>query len=143
MRYYGRITEVIIAYNALGAAIKSGEGIKTEAAKFFNEKDDESPSAELNTAGYLLSVAFKIDGKIPPERIQQAKDHKKLMKDMKSLASASKEGASKAASAYETASASMDVWLEGVELPALGDKAYDPRTLPACAQPATGPCLRE
>jgi hypothetical protein len=143
VRYYGRITEVIIAYNALGAAIKSGEGIKTEAAKFFNEKDDESPSAELNTAGYLLSVAFKIDGKIPPERIQQAKDHKKLMKDMKSLASASKEGASKAASAYETASASMDVWLEGVELPALGDKAYDPRTLPACAQPATGPCLRE
>ena len=108
-----------------------------------NEKDDESPSAELNTAGYLLSVAFKIDGKIPPERIQQAKDHKKLMKDMKSLASASKEGASKAASAYETASASMDVWLEGVELPALGDKAYDPRTLPVCAQPATGPCLRE
>ena len=46
VRYYGRMTEVIIAYDALGAAIKSGEGIKGAGATFFSDKDD-APSAEV------------------------------------------------------------------------------------------------
>ena len=32
-------------------------------------------------SGYLLAVAFKIDSKIPPDKIQQVKDHKQLLKD--------------------------------------------------------------
>ena len=139
LRYYGRITEVVIAFDALGSSIASGEGYKAAGASFFADKD-ESPSAELTTAGYLLSVAFKIDGKIPPDRIQQVKDFKKLAKDMGSLKGAMKESASKAQAAYASARGSMDVWLEGVDLPLLGDKSWDPRGLPACAQPATGPC---
>jgi hypothetical protein len=64
LRYYGRITEVVIAFQALGSAISMGEGTKQAAASFFAEGDD-TPMSELKTAGYLLSVAFKIDGKIP------------------------------------------------------------------------------
>ena len=142
LRYYGRITEVMIAFEALGASIKSGEGIKAQAGAFFGDKE-ESPAAELEGAGYLLSVAFKIDGKIPPDKIQQVKDHKKLVKAMSSLKGACKESPTKAQAAYASASESMNVWLEGVDLPLVGTKAYDPRSLAACAAPATGPCLRE
>ena len=73
LRYYGRVTAVVIAYEALGAAIKSGDGIKAAASSFFSDSE-EGPAQELKTAGYLLSVAFKIDGKIPPDKIQQVKD---------------------------------------------------------------------
>jgi len=142
VRYYGRITECMIQYETLGAAIKSEDGIKTAAASFFSDAE-ESPMSELTTAGYLLSVAFKIDGKIPPDKIQQVKDFKALTKSMKGLSSATKESPSKAQAAYASASTSMNVWLEGVDLPPVGAKSYDPRALPVCANPATGPCLRE
>ena len=133
------MTEVIIAYDALGAAIKGGEGVKDAVGRFFSDKED-SPISELTSAGYLLSCAFKIDGKIPPDKIQQVKDYKKMMKDLTSLKSAGKD---KVQAAYASASGSMNVWLEGVDLPPLGDKAYDPRALATCTAPATGPCLRE
>ena len=114
--------------------------MKTAAAAFYSDKED-SPIAELTTAGYLLSVAFKIDGKIPPDKIQQVKDHKKLMKEVGSLKGAMKESPAKAQAAYASAKTSMDTWLESVDLPALG--GYDPRQMPVCSNPATGPCLKE
>ena len=131
---------MVIAYEALGAAIKAGDGIKQAAATFFSEAED-APMTELKQAGYLLSVAFKIDGKIPPEKIQQVKDHKAMMKDVGKIKDAAKDAA-KASAAYATASASINTWLEGVDLPALGDKAWDPRGLETCSQPAIGPCIR-
>ena len=112
--------------------------------------------------------------KIPPERIQQVKDHKKLLKEVAALKSTCKESAAKAQvcrrrrprhllttvpppptsppadycclpaqAAYASTSSTMDVWLEGVDLPLLGTKSYDPRSLPVCANPATGPCIRD
>lgn len=140
LRYFGRVTEVIIAFNALGAAVKAGDGMKQAAGTFFGEKDD-SPQADLTTAGYLLSCAFKIDGKIPPDKIAQVKDFKKLIKDLGSLKSAMKESPAKAQAAYANAATSMDVWLEGVDLPPVASAVYDPRTLTECGAPATGPCL--
>ena len=104
---------------------------------------ERNARAQLKTAGYLLSVAFKIDGKIPPDKIQQVKDHKAMMKDMGKLKDATKESAAKAQTALASATTSLNVWLDGVDLPPVGDKAYDPRSLPVCAQPATGPCMRE
>lgn len=78
---------------------------------------------QLKTAGYLLAVAFKIDSKIPPDKIQQVKDYKTLLKDMEKLKGAGKESEAKAA--YAKTQQSMAVFLEGVELPALGDSRYD------------------
>jgi len=99
--------------------------------------------SELTTAGYLLSVAFKIDGKIPPDKIAQVKQHKALMKSLGGLKSAAKESPAKAQTAYASASETINVWLDGVDLPPVGNQAYDPRALPVCEAPATGPCLRE
>jgi len=142
VRYFGRITQTVIAFDTLGAAIKANEDAKAVGASFFKDSDD-GPISELKTAGYLLSVAFKIDGKIPPDKIQQVKDHKQLIKDVDKLKGAMKETPAKMQAAYLTASASMNTWLEGVDLPPVGDKAWDPRSLPICEQPATGPCRRE
>ena len=58
LRYYGRMTAVVTAYQALGASIQAGNA-KQAAAAFFSE-EDEAPLAELKSAGYLLSVAFKM-----------------------------------------------------------------------------------
>ena len=66
-----------------------------------------------------------------------------MMKDVGSLKGAMKESPAKMSAAYASASASMNVWLEGVDLPLVGSGAYDPRSLPVCDNPATGPCLRE
>lgn len=62
---------------------------------------------------------------------------------MGSLKSACKESPAKAQAAYASATTLLDVWLEGVDLPNIGDKSYDPRSLPECSNPATGPCQRE
>jgi len=130
----------MIAFESLGQSISSGSGLKQAGADFFADKD-ESPISELTTAGFLLSVAFKIDGKIPPDKIQQVKDFKKMSKDLGSLKSAMKESPDKAKAAYAKVKSSMDEWLDGVDLPATG--SYDPRSLPACSSPATGACLRQ
>ena len=79
---------------------------------------------ELKSAGYLLAVAFKIDSKIPPDRIQQVKDWRKLMVEMDKLKESLSGKADKAAVAYDAASAAMNVWLDGVELPLMGDERY-------------------
>jgi hypothetical protein len=61
IRYYGRMAQVLYAYNALGKAVESGDvpTIKAAKASFFADKDD-APSQELKSAGYLLAVAFKM-----------------------------------------------------------------------------------
>lgn len=68
---------------------------------------------------------YRIDGKIPPERIPQARAHKKLIKDLDELKRSlgRKEDAKKA---YAVAQASMSEYLDGVELPPLGDERYQP-----------------
>ena len=46
---------------------------------FFSTQED-SPYSELKGAGFLLAVAFKLDSKIPPDKLQTVKDHKAMMK---------------------------------------------------------------
>ena len=58
-----------------------------------------------------MAVAFKIDSKIPPDKIQQVKDHKLLMKDIGKLSEALGGKADKAAAAYEKASEAMNVYM--------------------------------
>jgi hypothetical protein len=65
-----------------------------------------------------------------------------MMKDVEKLKAAQKESPAKMQAAYASASSSVNVWLERVDLPPIG-KAWDPRELPACLNPATGPCVRE
>jgi len=125
LRYYGRMTAVVTAYQALETAIRAGTA-KQAAASFFSE-EDEAPLAELRSAGYLLAVAFKIDSKIPPDKIQQVKVYKKMMKEFESLKSAMKSGKSDPAlEAFAATTASFNVYLEGVELPPIGDARYSP-----------------
>jgi len=130
LRYYGRITTVISKFEAMKAPIKSGD-LKAGKTTFFTsvyETQDGSMSTafdELKTAGYLLAVAFKIDSKIPPDKIQQVKDYKLMMKEMEKLQETlGGSKADKAAAAYEKVSATLNVYLDGVELPALGDERY-------------------
>ena len=112
------------APQALGSAIKANEGTKASAASFWSDKED-APASEFKGAGYLLSVAFKIDTKIPPDKIQQVKDYKVAMKDLGALRSSMASGAvDDAKTAYSKARASVEVYLEGVELPPLGDARY-------------------
>ena len=106
---------------------------------------EDGPFDELKQAGYLLAVAFKIDSKIPPGKIEQVKNHKKLIKDLDAIKTAKAGEAVRASTAtpptrhactsatpwreqataaYGTARASLEVYLEGVELPPLGDAMY-------------------
>jgi len=125
LRYYDRITAVVARFQSMEAQIAKGES-KMAVASFFGqvyETQDGSMSTafdELKTAGFLLAVAFKIDSKIPPDKIQQVKDYKALMKEMDKLKSSGKD----ASASYVSTKAAMGVFLEGVELPPLGNERY-------------------
>ena len=77
---------------------------------------------EFKGAGFLLAVAFKIDGRTPPDKVQTVKDWKKMMADLDKLKAASKPDQAK--DAYAKAKVTMDVYLDSVELPLLGDARY-------------------
>jgi len=115
LRYFGRVTAAVAAFESLKATADVGSVSKST---FFKE---DAGYSEFKTAGYLLAVAFKIDGKIPPERIEQARRHKALMASLDKLQSASKD---KVGDAYAAAAVSLNAFLEGVELPPLGDDRY-------------------
>ena len=83
------------------------------------------------------------NGDVACDHYHKLEEDVQLMKDMGKLESAMKESPAKMQAAYLTASTSMDTWLDGVDLPSVGSKAYDPRSLPVCDNPATGPCKRE
>jgi len=125
LRYYGRVTTAVAAFEALGRTLDGGDAkeIKQTRSAFFSDKDG-SPMEEFKSAGYLLAVAFKIDSKIPPQKIQQCKDHAALLKSMDALNTASGKGVDEAKSAYARARGNMDAYLEGVELPLTGDASY-------------------
>ena len=110
-RYYDRVTDAIIAFTATVKAGKKGT--------FYD--GEEGPYAELKSAGYLLAVAFKIDSKIPPDKIAAVKAWKAMMKDLDGMKAAKGD---KFAAAATKASTSMNAWLEEVELPPLGDARY-------------------
>ena len=78
LRYYDRVT---VAVAAFAAAVKAG-------AKGDFYVGDEGPYEELKSAGYLLAVAFKIDSKIPPDKIAAVKAWKAMMKDLDGMKSA-------------------------------------------------------
>jgi hypothetical protein len=75
LRYYDRITTAVTAFEALGGYLGDASAIKKGYGAFFSEQED-SPYAELKGAGFLLAVAFKIDTKIPPDKIPSVKDYK-------------------------------------------------------------------
>lgn len=119
-RYYGRVTADVKQFLAMGAAIRSGSVDDPRVADFFAEGADD-----LKSAGYLLAVAFKIDGRIPPDKIQQKRNHDALMKSLDQLRATIRGGNAKgAADAYAAALASMETYLAGVELPATSDAAF-------------------
>jgi len=123
LRYYNRITAVVSSFQQMGDDISRGE---VSGAKAFFAETDGAPFPELKTAGYLLSVAFKIDSKIPPDKIQQVKDFKTLLKDVEKLRTAVSGGKkTEMANSLDKTKTSLNVWLEGVELPKLGDARYN------------------
>ena len=84
LRYYDRITGAITAFEALGGNLGETSAIKKAMGTFFSTQED-SPYSELKGAGFLLAVAFKIDTKIPPDKIPAVKDYKAMMKDLEGL----------------------------------------------------------
>jgi len=128
IRYYGRMSLVLNGFNALGKAIESGDSDRIKKAKstFFADNVDESPICELKSAGYLLAVAFKIDSKIPPDKIQAVKLYRSMIADVEKLGKELAGGkADKAAKAYAAAKDSMNNYLDEVELPPLTDPRYN------------------
>ena len=127
LRYYDRISAVVGKFQSMEAAVGTGD-VKQAVASFYKaeyETQDGSMSTafdEFKTAGFLLAVAFKIDSKIPPDKIQQVKDFKVLLKDLEKLKGAGKP--TEAQGAYAAAKNSMGVFLEGVDLPPLGNERY-------------------
>lgn len=125
-RYYGRMAQVLSEYNGLGKAIKSEDKdtIKSAKKKFFADKED-APASEMKTAGYLLAVAFKLDSKIPPDKIAAVKAWKAMMKDLAKLESGMGGGkASEASKAYAASTVTMEAFLAEVDLPGLSDERY-------------------
>ena len=122
---------VLNEYGGLGKAIDTGDAaaIKKAGKAFWREAED-APASELKAAGYLLAVAFKIDSKIPPDKIPAVKDFKAMMTVVEKLKGAMASGKpTEAAKAYAVATAGVNTYLEAVELPALGDPRYaDPAT---------------
>ena len=118
VRYYGRISTAVAAFDALALSVKEGDLKGPFAKAFFDESvdsppDNESPYNAFKTAGYLLAVAFKIDSKIPPDKIPQVKDYKKFMKDLEKLKEAVGRGkVSDSQSAYASVKESLNVLLE-------------------------------
>ena len=103
-----------------------GTGLIKKAKADFWSDSEEAPAAELKSAGYLLAVAFKFDSKIPPDKIPAVKSYKKMMKDLDKLESAMSSGkASEATKAYATSKASLEAYLEAVELPGATDPRFD------------------
>jgi hypothetical protein len=113
VRYYGRISQVLYAFNGLGKAITGGDAAAIKAAKAsFWRDSEEAPVSELKSAGYLLAVAFKIDSKIPPEKIPAVKDYKKMMTDVDKLKAAMATGkAAEAAKAYAASKTSLNAYV--------------------------------
>ena len=75
-RYYGRINAAVASFKELGLGISAAadsKAVKAAGLPFFSESDPNAGAGEIKGAGYLLSVAFKIDSKIPPDKIQQVK----------------------------------------------------------------------
>jgi len=119
-RYFGRITADVKQFNAMGDAIKAGDLSGAAVTDFWATAGDD-----FKTAGYLLAVAFKIDGRIPPDKIQQKRDHDALMIALGKLQKAtSKRDAPGSQSAFADVREKLDVYLKGVELPESSDKMY-------------------
>jgi hypothetical protein len=114
-RYFVRVTKDVKELLQMGDAITAGNLPSAFNAPFFQENGGLS---DLTGAGYLLSVAFKIDGRIPPQKIKQKRDHDALIAALIKLQK--QVGGSDAAAAkaqYAEALALLEVWLKGVELP--------------------------
>ena len=75
---------------------------------------------------YVSLAAFKLDSKIPPDRLQTVKDHKAMMASLDALKKALGGKPAEASQAYAAAKAKTDAYLEGVELPKIGDAQYQP-----------------
>lgn len=127
IRYYGRVSSVLNEFNIVGKVIAAGDADKIKGAnKFFFSEVDDAPFPELKSAGYLLAVAFKIDSKIPPDKIVAVKLYKKMMTDVEKLGKEMSSGkADRSAKAYAVAKVSMEAYLEEVELPELSDPRYN------------------
>lgn len=121
-RYFSRVKADVGGFLRMGRPIQEGKLTDASVAAFFAGK--ESPYDDLKSAGYLLAVAFKIDARIPPQKIQQKRDHDALIKSLDDLRSAvDKKDAKLASTAYATALAKLETYLDGVELPPTSDSA--------------------
>ena len=80
-----------------------------------------SPSRKIarmpsSRAPASLAVAFKIDTKIPPDKIPSVKDYKKMIKDIEALKEVNRKKPEAAQAAYAQAKTTMNGYLEAVEL---------------------------
>jgi hypothetical protein len=119
-RYYKRVTEDVKELLQVGAAIKSADLATARNAPFWGE-----PLADLTGAGYLLAVAFKIDARVPPQKIKQKRDHDALIASLKMLQkSVAGSDAAAAKAQYASTLDALNEYLEGVELPLAKDSSY-------------------
>jgi hypothetical protein len=118
--YNPRITAAVAAFERLADNLVAPAGSVGELKSFFAK---DGPFDELNEAGYELAVAFKMDGKAPPEKVQTVKTHRKLMAELSKLKGVKKPA--DAAKPIKSSRTAMAAYLEAVQLPPLGDGRYD------------------
>lgn len=116
-RYFKRVTADVAAFLQMGQSVAAGNLPGAKSAAFWAE-----PLEDLAGAGYLLAVAFKIDARVPPQKIQQKRDHDALIASIAQLKKAVGGSDTAAAKAqYANTLEKLDTYLKGVELPPTSD----------------------
>ncbi|KAJ1616777.1 hypothetical protein T492DRAFT_850578, partial [Pavlovales sp. CCMP2436] len=119
-RYYKRVTEDVKLFVQMGQEVKRDNLSGASSAEFWSAGLDD-----LTSAGYLLAVAFKIDSRIPPDKIPNKRDHDALMAAIGKLRKAvNGENEAAAKEQYADTLEKMEKYLKGVELPPSSDAMY-------------------
>jgi hypothetical protein len=114
------VTEDVKQFLQMGTEVKRGSLAGASAAEFWS-----TGLEDITGAGYLLAVAFKIDARIPPDKIPNKRLHDALMASIGKLRK-TVNGSSEAAAKdqYTETLSQLEKYLAGVELPPSSDAAY-------------------
>lgn len=121
-RYFKRVTADVSSFLDVGRSVSADNAAAAKSAAFWSDKDVGFD--DLTNAGYLLAVAFKIDARVPPQRIQQKRDHDAMIASITKLKKSVGSSDTAAAKAlYADALEKLETYLKGVELPPTSDSS--------------------
>ena len=121
-RYNKRVTAGISALLALESSLDSGS---IGASQVYFTSEGEGTWEDLSAAGYLLSNAFRRNSTAAPDSLPSVKKWKAFAADITVLEKIAKKGKDKdcasALAALKKAEASLDAYLDAVELPSVDE----------------------